>query len=302
MVSNTVNQGRIPFWKSNKFKYSVTAFLFVLPALINFTIFRYYPITWSVRASLWDYSLLGGYSKFVGLGNYAKAFSDPSFLHGLWLSLKFTLYKVSLQVAIALALAVFVNQKKRGMGFARTIMFIPVVISYIVVSVIWGLLLNKDYGLVNSFLVLIGLPRAEFFTSIKNAFPSIVAISIWKDIGYSVLLLVAGMKGISEVYYEAAKIDGANGIQRFFSITIPLLKKTLMFIVVTQTMSAFQIFVPVFSLTQGGPRRSTMVSMYYIYQKAFVYGEMGYASALSLIILIILLFVSIFQMRLFEQK
>lgn len=302
MVPNTVNYQKLSFWKTNKFKYYFAAFLFVLPALINYSIFRYYPIGWSIKTSLWNYSLLGGYEKFVGLGNYIKAFSDSTFLTGLWISTKFALIKVALQVALALALAVFVNQKKAGMGFARTVIFIPVVISFIVVSIIWGLILNKDYGLLNSFLASLGLPRSEYLTSMKNAFPSIIAISIWKDIGYSVLLLVAGMKGISEVYYDAAKIDGANGFQRFFNVTIPLLKKTLMFILVTQTMSAFQVFVPIYSLTQGGPRRSTMVSMYYIYQKAFVYGEMGYATALSLIVLVILLIVSIFQIKLMQQK
>ena len=302
MVNTSGLQKRKPLVKWSKYKLGLVAFLFVLPALLNFTVFRYYPIAWSIRTSLWDYSLLGGFKAFVGFGNYIKAFSDPTFIKGLGITTIYTVFKVGIQVVLALALAVFVSQKKPGMGFARMVIFVPVVISYIVVTVIWGLILNKDYGLLNSMFASVGLPRLEYLTSIKNALPSIIALSVWKDVGYSMIILVAGMKGISDVYYDAAKVDGATGFQAFLHVTLPLLSRSIMFVLVTTTMGAFQVFVPVFSLTQGGPRRSTMVSMYYIYQKAFTYGEMGYAVALSMIVMVLLLVISLIQMRLLRSE
>ncbi len=288
--------------RSRKIKNWIIAFLFVLPAILNFAVFRYYPIFWSFRASLWKYSLLGGFDEFVGFDNYVRAFSDTTFIKSLGLTGLFTVFKVSLQVVLAIALALFVNQQKKAMGLARTLIFIPVVTSYIVVAVIWGMLLNKDYGLLNSFLSSVGLERLEYLTSQKNAFPTLVIISVWKDVGYSMILLVAGMKGISNVYYEAAEIDGASVFQKLFYITLPMLKRTLMFILVTTTIGAFQIFIPVYQLTKGGPRRATMVTMYHIYQQAFNYGEMGYASALSIILLVILLIISLGQMRLLRSE
>lgn len=288
--------------RARKIRNWTIAFLFVLPAILNFTVFRYYPIFWSFRASLWKYSLLGGFDEFIGFENYIRAFSDSTFIKSLGLTGLFTVLKVSSQIVLAIALALFVNQKKPGMGLARTIIFIPVVTSYIVVTVIWGMLLNKDYGLLNSFLSSIGLERMEYLTSQQNAFPVLVIISVWKDVGYSMILLVAGMKGISNVFYEAAEIDGANVLQKLFFITLPMLRRTLMFILVTTTIGAFQIFIPVYQLTKGGPRRATMVTMYYIYQEAFNYGEMGYASALSMILLVILLIISIGQMRIMRSE
>ncbi len=302
MVNTVAIRKRKPLIKWGRYKLWLIAFLFVLPALLNFTVFRYYPIAWSIRTSLWDYSLLGGFKTYLGFGNYIKAFSDATFIKSFGITGIYAILKVGIQVVLSLGLAVFVNQKKPGMGFARMVIFVPVVISYIVVTVIWGLILNKDYGLLNSFFVTLGLPRLEYLTSMDNAIRAIIVISIWKDIGYTMILLVAGMKGIPDVYYDAAKVDGANGIQTFFHVTLPLLNRTMMFILVTTTMGAFQVFVPVYALTQGGPRRSTMVTMYYIYQKAFYYGEMGYATALSLIVLVILLVISLIQMRLLRNE
>lgn len=288
--------------RARRNKNWIIAFLFVFPALLNFAVFRYYPIFWSFRTSLWKYSLLGGFDEFIGFDNYIRAFSDTTFIKSLGLTGLFAVLKVSIQVIFAIALALFVNQKKPGMGFARTVIFIPVVTSYIVVAVIWGMILNKDYGLLNSMLSSLGLERMEYLTSQTNAFPTLIVISVWKDVGYSMILLVAGMKGISSVFYEAAEIDGANIIQRLFYITLPMLRRTIMFIIVTTTIGAFQIFIPVYQLTKGGPRRATMVTMYYIYQEAFNYGEMGYASALSIILLVILLIISIGQMRLLRSE
>jgi ABC-type sugar transport system permease subunit len=295
-------RSHIPWWKRRQTKSLLLSLVFVLPALINFAVFRYYPMLWAGWASLWNYSLLGGFKNFVGLGNYIRALTDdPILLQSMGVTLTFVLVKVPLQTALALALAVFANQSKPGMGMMRAIIFMPVVTSFIVVSIVWGMILNKDVGLMNGFLETIGQPRLGYLTSPQNALPTIIIISIWKDVGYSVIILIAGLKGISSTFYEAAIVDGAGPWQSFVSITLPMLRRALMFVLVTATIASFQVFIPVYQLTQGGPSQATNVIVYYLYNKAFIFGEMGYASAVSIILLIILLVVSVGQMRLLRS-
>ena len=295
-------RSHIPWWKRHQTKYLLLSLVFVLPALINFAVFRYYPMLWAGWASLWNYSLLGGFKNFVGLGNYLRALTgDPILLQSMGVTLTFVLVKVPVQTALALALAVFANQNKPGMGMMRAIIFMPVVTSFIVVSIVWGMILNKDVGLLNGFLETIGQPRLGYLTSPQNALPTVILISIWKDVGYSVIILVAGLKGISSTFYEAAIVDGAGPWQSFVSITLPMLRRSLMFVLVTTTIASFQVFIPVYQLTQGGPSQATNVIVYYLYNKAFIFGEMGYASAVSIILLIILLVVSVVQMRLLRS-
>jgi ABC-type sugar transport system permease subunit len=292
---------RLKWWKGKKLKDALTALLFVLPALINFSIFRYYPIIWSARASFWDYSLLGGFRKFLGFGNYVRLFGDKFFWQSMGVTSKFFLMYVPVVVVLALLLAVFTNQRKPGMGAMRAIIFIPVVTSFVVVSIIWGMLLNKDVGLINSILSTLGFSRISFLMNKENALPTIAMISIWKNVGYSVIVLAAGLKSVPGEMYEAAIVDGANNWQKFWNITLPMISRQLMFVTVWATLGAFQVFIPVYSLTHGGPSRATNVIVYYIYSKAFQFGEMGYASAMSMVLLLVLLVVSVFQMRLFKR-
>ena len=286
------------WWQKHRNRVLLVGLLFVLPALVNFTVFRYIPIIGSAWYSFWDYSLLGGFREFVGLDNYVRALTrDSSVLNGFRVTLLFVVLKVPLQVTLALFLAVFASQERRGTGVIRALIFIPVVTSFIVVSIVWGMLLIRDIGLLNSLLQTLGLPRQSFLTSPTNALPSIVAIALWKDVGYSVIILVAGLKGIPVMLYEAATIDGANARQRFLFITIPMLRRALTFVIITTTLFSFQMFIPVYALTGGGPGQATNVIVHYVYQQAFVYSDMGYASALSIILLMILFVVSAIQLR-----
>ncbi len=291
----------LKWWQKRKTQQSLIALLFVLPALINFTIFRYYPMLWSARASFWDYSLLGGFKANIGWDNYTRMLADKYFWGSLWVTFKFFLMYVPPVVVLALGLAIFSNQKKPGMGAIRAIIFIPVVTSFVVVSILWGMLLNKDVGLINSIISTLGLPRISFLLSKENALPTIAAISIWKNVGYSVIVLVAGLKGVPEEFYDAAIVDGANAWKRFIHITMPMIRRQLMFVIVWASLGAFQVFIPVYALTNGGPSRTTNVIVYYIYNKAFRFGEMGYASALSMALLLILLILSVVQMRLLRR-
>jgi multiple sugar transport system permease protein len=278
------------------------AFLFVLPALLNFAVFRYIPILLAAQASAYDYSLLGGFGNFVGFKNYLQAFDDDLFWTSLQVSATFALMKVPLQVVVALLLAMFVSREVRGMGLARTIIFIPVVTSLVVAAVLWAMMYNKDQGLIQSMLEVVGIPHTAFISSPTLALPAIVVMMVWKEVGFSMIIFVAGLKGIPAMFYDAAAIDGASRVRQFFAITLPLLKPVTLFVVVTQTISALQVFIPVFVMTQGGPAFATNAIVYYIYQNGFQYNDMGFASAMSFVVLILLVVVSGIQFRLLKGE
>lgn len=273
------------------------AFLFILPALINFTIFRYIPIFISTYASMFEYSLLGGYGDFIGLQHYQRMMTDPVFWRSLQATVLFVLYKVPLQIAFSLGLAILLVRQSLGTAIVRSAILTPMVTSIIIVSIIWAMMFQSQNGLFQSMLVAMGFRKTPFLSDANLALPAISVMMIWKDIGFSFIIFVAGLKGISETYYEAAIVDGANNWQLFLHITLPLLKPMLMFVIVTQTIFSFQVFVPVYQMTLGGPLDSTKVIVYYIYQQGFRFQDMGYASAISIVTLVLLLLVSWLQMR-----
>ncbi len=276
----------------------IIAFLFILPALINFTLFRYYPIVSAARSSLYNYSLLGGYRDFIGLDHYIRMASDAAFWNSMRVTFTFILLKIPIQVALALALAIFLTKQSIGSSIVRSAIMAPMVTSIIVVSIIWALMLHSDQGLFQSILTSVGLPKMRFISNENRALPTLSVMMIWKDVGFSMIILMAGLKGIPHVYYEAATVDGATAWQRFWNVTMPLIRPVLMFVMVTQVAFSFQLFAPVFQMTKGGPLESTNVIVYYIYQQGFLFQDMGYASALSMVTLIILLIISFGQMRL----
>jgi len=275
----------------------IIALLFILPALINFTIFRYFPIVKAAQASVYQYSLLGGFKDFIGFDHYQRLFSDPVFWQSLKVTGLFVVGKVPIEVILALALALFLQRETLGAGIVRSAIMAPLVTSIIVVSIIWAMMLHSDQGLFQSLLGFVGLPKMAFMSNESRALPSLTVMMIWKDVGFSMIILMAGIKGIPNVYYEAAVVDGASRWQLFRNVTLPLLRPVLMFVIITRTIFSFQMFVPVYQMTRGGPLNATKVIVYYIYQQGFLFQDMGYASAIAMVTLIILLFVSVFQMR-----
>jgi ABC-type sugar transport system permease subunit len=286
--------GRLLTWRRRQL---IIAFLFVLPALINFAVFRYIPIFSAFVTSLYNYSLLGGYGDFVGAAHYTKMLSDPVFWRSLAATGLFVLYKVPLQVVLSLGLALLLQRQSAGTAIVRSAIMTPMVTSIIIVTIIWAMMYQPDQGLFQSVLGAFGIPRTEFLTSQSRALPAVAFMMIWHDIGFSFIIFVAGLKGIPEMYYEAAIVDGANRWQLLRHVTLPLLRPIMMFVIVTQTIFSFQVFVPIFQMTKGGPLDSTKVIVYYIYQTGFLFQDMGYASALSIVTLVILLVVSWLQMR-----
>jgi ABC-type sugar transport system permease subunit len=204
---------------------------------------------------------------------------------------------VPLQIALSLGLAILLSRQTVGTAIVRSAILTPMVTSIVVVSIIWAMMYQSSNGLFQSVLVAFGLKKMAFISDPRYALPAISVMMIWKDIGFSFIIFVAGLKGISETYYEAAIVDGANNWQLFTNITIPLLQPVLMFVIVTQTIFSFQVFVPVYQMTKGGPLDSTKVIVYYIYEQGFRLQDMGYASAMSVVTLVLLLMISWVQMR-----
>ena len=274
-----------------------TAAAFLLPAAIGIFLFAILPIAQAVRISFFDYSLLNPEQIPVGLENYDRAFKDPIFQIALRNTLWYTVLLVTFQTAAALSLALLLKQHVRGLAFFRSAFFIPVVTSLVVISTVWKLMYNTQ-GIINGFLRTASLSPQPFLTSADQALLSLVAMSVWKDVGFYMLIFLAGLQAIPLELYESAAIDGASKWQSFSRITLPLLRRPSVFVVVVGTISAFKVFTPVYLMTDGGPADSTMVIVFYIFRSAFRYFQMGYASAMSVVLLLIVLILTLVQFRL----
>jgi ABC-type sugar transport system permease subunit len=205
-------------------------------------------------------------------------------------------------MVIALALAMFVQREVPGIGLVRGALFMPVVTAMVIASTLWKMMYHPTHGLFNNILATVGLPRLPFLTEPLSAVLSVVVFSLWKQVGYSMLFFLAGLKAIPEVYYEAALIDGASTWTSFRHITLPLLSRTVLFVLITTTIGTFRMFTEVFVMTLGGPRYSTYTIVYNIYKVGFVQNEMGYAAAISILLLLIVLTISLVQMRLVRTE
>jgi multiple sugar transport system permease protein len=202
---------------------------------------------------------------------------------------------------VALALALLIRNNFTGIGFFRSAYFLPVVTSLVVVSTVWKIMYHTENGLINSVLRTAALPSIPWLTSPDVALWSIVILGLWKEVGFSMLVLLGGLHGIPRDYYEAAAIDGATGSRSFWHITLPLLRRALLFVVVLSTINAFKLFTPVYVMTDGGPSDSTQTMVFYIFQSVFRYFKMGYASALSFLLLLLVLMLAAIQFRLFRS-
>ncbi|HEY2422627.1 MAG TPA: sugar ABC transporter permease [Chthoniobacterales bacterium] len=282
---------------------AITAYALLLPALLALAIFRIYPIAATIWGSLCTESFeKAGTSVFAGVANYADLFTDPVFWGSIWVTIKLNLVINPLQVFIALLLAIMANQRFRGIGLYRLLFFIPLGVSVPIASILWRIMLDPNSGLANSLINLVGIPSQPFLINKDQALWCIVAIATWKGASFWMIFLWAGLQDIPRQLYEAARIDGAGGISRFFRITFPLLRRPLLFVLITDTAVNFLLFVPMFLLTRGGPSYSTNVLMYEAYKSGFVYGDMGRALALVMVLLVLVIATVAVQFRLFSQE
>ncbi|MBS1809886.1 MAG: sugar ABC transporter permease [Acidobacteria bacterium] len=282
----------------NARKDNLSAYLFLFPALLLLGIFVFYPLLQLLFVSLNEWNILKDQMTFVGLKNYQEILHEESF----WQALRNTVFYVAVTVpvgmAVSLGLAVLLNDKLKGVGFFRTAVFTPFVTSTVAAGVIFIWMMDYDRGLVNAALNAIGLSRINFLQSDKWAMWAVIVMTIWKQAGYNMILFLAGLQGIPEMYYEAASIDGARrGWQTFRHITWPLLWPTTFFVLVISSIFAFRSFEQMFVMTRGGPVGSTTTLVYYIFDKAFKFGNMGQAAAISTLMVGIVLLITWLQFR-----
>jgi ABC-type sugar transport system permease subunit len=274
----------------------VSAWLYLMPALILLSVFFFYPAVRLFIDSFFEWDGMGE-RIYLGLENYQLLLEDEEFWQTVWNSFVFIIGSVPTGMAVSLGLALLIQKYVLARSFFRTLFFAPVVMSLVAVGLIFVWLLNYDYGVVNMILQEMGREKVPWLNSEQYAMSSVIIMTIWKDAGYNMILFLAGLNSISESYYEAARIDGAGPWTTFRRVTWPLLMPTTFFILVIRIIFSFRTFEQIFVMTKGGPMGETTVFVYYIYEKAFRYFEVGYASAAAIMLLLIVLVLTFFQFR-----
>ncbi|GAA1558133.1 sugar ABC transporter permease [Actinomadura kijaniata] len=270
--------------------------LFVAPMLLLFVVFRFVPAAGAFLLSLTDYRLNGEWS-FVGADNYTRLAGDDLFHRSLVVTLTYVAVFVPLTVLLSLGTALLLHQVVWARGFFRGVFFLPYVTSIVLAAVIWKWIYDAEDGLLNGLLKPLSLGPVDFLGQSGLVLPSIAATSAWKGFGYSMLILLAGLQSIPRSYTEAAEIDGASAWQRFRYVTLPLLRPVLFFVLVIETIAAFQVFDAMYVMTGGGPVRSSYSLVYLLYDSGFKFFDFGYASAIGLVLFAIVLVISLVQRR-----
>jgi multiple sugar transport system permease protein len=275
-----------------------SAYLFLLPGLIHFAIFTLFAVGFAFYISFHEWNIIKPDKPFVGLENYLKLIQDPRFHRAVFNTLTF-MVGVPLNLISGLAVALLLNTRVHGQALFRTMFYLPVVTPLVVSSIIWKWLYQGDYGLLNYYLLKFGIIEEKIFwlADPNLALPALILMGIWGGTGATMVIYLAGLQSIPEEMYDAAKVDGANSLQRLLFITIPLLRPTTFFLFVTGIIGAFQIFTEVYIMTNGGPLNRTTTIGYYLYTNAFRELEMGYATAMAFI-----LFAMIFGFTLIQWK
>ncbi len=270
--------------------------IFLLPSLVALSIFTVIPVLSSLALTLYEWDLLTP-PQFVGLANVNRLIHDRGFWEALAHTLYFIVGYVPLVMIIALVVAVILNERLRGLLFFRAAFFVPVVSAWVAVALMWKWIFNPKFGIFNYVLELLNIQGPAWLFDPQWAMPAIIITSVWKDIGFVMVMFLAGLQGIPADYYEAAAIDGANGWQRFFRITLPLLSPTTFFALIISLINSFQVFDQVWIMTGGGPAGATSVLVEQIVKNAFSYSRMGYASSLSWVLFLLVFTATIVQMR-----
>ena len=284
-------------YPSYKNKQIFLAFLFVSPWVIGFLIFGLYPIVMSFYYSLSRYDVLR-IPQFIGFTNYRDLlFDDPYFWKAIWNTLFYTAFRVPLSIIGSLLLAVLVNNAVRGIKIFRTIFFMPSIIAGVVLSVIWLWMLNPQYGLINSALLFFGVTGPLWLQSAEWSKPALILMSLWSIGGGRMIVFLAALQGIPQQLYEVVDIDGGGWWNKFWNVTVPMMSPVIFLWMVLEVMFSFQVFTEAYVMTQGGPLNSTLFYNLYLYFKAFDDFEMGYASAMAWILLVITLIVTLAQFK-----
>ncbi len=277
---------------------------FILPSLLGFLVFTFIPVIISFVLSFSNWNFMQGWGaiKFNGLSNYFRLFSDEWFLNSYKNNILFTALTVPVLIGLGLVMASIINKYIYGGAAVRTMIFIPYIASVVAVCTVWMVLLQPSYGPVNQALKAFGVENPPgWLADFKWSLPSIMIIYIWQQVGYYSIVFLAGLKGLPEDVYEAAKVDGASPVRQFFSITIPLISPTTFFLTIMGIIGSFKVFDQISVLTQGGPGSSSSVMAYYVYRTAFDYFDMGYANTLAWALFVLVFLVTLIQWKLQDR-
>lgn len=293
----TAAAGRRRAWRNILVGWS-----FILPNFIGFALFTLIPMfaAFALAFLEWD-----SYStpEWVGLDNFQQLLDDQNFHVALRNTLYYAAGHIPLTLVVALGLAMALNRKIRGVQFFRTAAFFPYITSLVAVAVVWNMLFNPTAGPINQFLEALGIADPpKWVASPDWAMPAVIVTSVWRDMGYYMVLYLAGLQTIPQEYYEAARVDGANAWQRFWSVTLPCLRPTTFFVVVMLTIQSFKVLDLILVMTEGGPGRSTLVLAQLVYREGITEGKFGYSSAIALVLFLIVLVVTVVQFRINERR
>lgn len=281
--------------KQHKAFVRMIPYFLLLPALIGIVIFKIYPIFSAVLTSFIR-------KEAFSTRTYEILFKDKVFWNSLLVTLKMNVVMIPLQIVVSLILALLVNNTVKGVGAFRSIYYLPVTMAISVASVTWALMMNVNNGVFNSLLSIFGIPKQGFFTDANQALWCIVLMATWKGCGYWMMYLLAGLKGVDVSLYESAKLDGAGYFTTLFRITLPLIRRAMLFVVVANTSANFLLFAPTKLITEGGPQNSTNVMMYEVYKSAFKNGNMSRAGAITAMLLLIIVLLVVAQFAMMNRQ
>ena len=273
----------------------IVGYLFISPWLIGFLVFALYPFLASLFYSLTSYDILTP-PRWVGLSNYGLMVQDGLFWRSLGNTLYFTVFAVPLTTVMAIAIAMLLNMKVRGLAVYRTIFYLPSVVPLVASSILWIWLFNPSFGLLDSFLRMLGLPAPGWLYDEAWVKPALIVMSLW-GVGSAIVIYLAGLQGVPQELYEAAGLEGANAWQRTWHVTLPMISPVILFNVVLGLIGSLQYFTHAYVITQGGPNNASLFYALYLYQQAFSYLHLGYASAMAwlLFVLILLATIAVFK-------
>lgn len=278
---------------------ALEGFLYISPWLIGFTVFYAGPLIASLLFSFTSWDLLSPV-KWVGLANYRSMLKDELFFQALKVTTIYSIFAVPLQLIVSLILAMLLNSKIKVISIFRTIYYVPTILPAVVSAILWRWIFNPEIGLINLFLELIGIRGPEWLTSSQWALPALIIMSLW-SIGSSIIIFLGGLQGVPDYLYEAAELDGANLWEKFRNVTFPMISPVFLFNLIIGIIDSFQVFTYPYIMTEGGPEYSTLFYVLYLYQNAFQYFKMGYASSLAWVLFIIILLLTLLQTMLSKK-
>ncbi|MGB5387322.1 MAG: sugar ABC transporter permease [Eudoraea sp.] len=284
-----------------KKKRSILPYLLVSPYMLFFLVFVAFPVLFSFFLTFHKWNIISP-MEYSGMDNYTRMFNDRLFWKSLRNTLWFLVIHIPLQIIFALGLAVFLNSKIKFKGLFRSVFFLPVIVSGVVVTIMWQQLYGFNGGVINQLLNSIGLGRVGWLTNPAMSMPSIAIMATWKNVGLYIILFLVGLQAVPEHYYEAAEIDGASSWQKLWYITIPAINPTIFMVIILSTIGGFSLFIEPYVMTGGGPLNSSLSSVLYIYKQAFEFYHMGYAATLGFAFAFIILIIIVIQKKYIEKK